>query len=397
MSLLLRAPQPVDAEQLEDGTYTVAFQGQLFQEPPFAQLAQHYLANLQGEQKRTSTRKGEASYLKQALAWLGERGIERPSTADWKRYFDWRLSPQCPNRVTPSTVHGHHCTIRKVYRRCAEAPLRGWLLIPNPVTTAFLPAYYDPLNARPRAMMEPYVTVPLLKASMPDPVAKALVEVLDNQGLRIQEALGIPMPGSYVEREVLRRRALDLDGGTLRIYMQRERDNSKLVDLKTGFSAATMELMPAAVEAIREAMRFKREQALKPKKSSREGAGFANHNYLFHYFKADLEKLMEIHREVAPQDFRRREVGKWGGDAWHVYRHTYATLLARQGVDREKIHDLLRHRDQKTTDAYLRALLVDVRGGDDVRRAMENKKAMQQQAIAERSGKGLSIVPPRKR
>lgn len=390
MDSLRHAPQLLG--EVPDGTRGVTFQGRLFEEPPFWELAEWYLARLQSLHKRPSSRKSEASYIRAALEWLRSQGLERPVTADWKRYLDWRQHPACPNRLTASSADSHRSALQRVYRRCAEAPKPGWLMVSNPLASAFLPPYHDPGQDRPRSMAEPYITFPLLVARMPDPRAKALLHVLRWHGLRIQEALAIPLPGSRVDTE-LGGRVLDLNAGTLRIERQRTRDTWQHEPLKTEFSRATVRLAAPALEALRAALRWRQEQALEPSRAWKLQQGVAAASYVFPYYKDSLEGLMELHREVSPGDFKRRVRGVDGADAWHVYRHTFATEHARNGVQPERLHKLLRHRDRKTTDAYLRALMTETLEGDDIDESVQRQLERQEQALAERSSKGLTVVP----
>jgi integrase len=397
MTLLLAPHEAPGLEQVEDGTHSVSFQGHLFQEPSFDELADHYL-NLQAVNARDQTRKNAAGYIRAALEWMNSRGIARPNTSDWKAYLDWRQHPTCGKRLTRSSVDSHRAVLQRVYKRCAQAPKRGWMLIPNPLAPAFLPPYAGDARDAPRSIMDPYVTYPLLLAAMPDPVARALVAVLRWHGLRIQEALGIALPGSKLEAD-LHKHILNLDAGTLTIECQRTRDSSHHGPLKTDYSKATVSLVEPAAQALREALQWRKQQALRASNTWMAKNGVCAQNYVFPYYRMHLDELMERHREIAPGDFKRRVVGVDGGDAWHVYRHTFATEHYRNwpgavSEKRERLHSLLRHKDVRTTGTYLRALALDVVEGDDIDESVRRQLAKQAQAIAERSGKGLQVVKP---
>jgi hypothetical protein len=396
--------EPAQEPEAAQAHLQLSHQGTLFQEPTFRELAIHYQQRARPLGKAKSTYSGEDSAIRHALEWLDRKGIERPNTADWKQYLDWRQSEACnkeggllngkAGKVTALTADGHRAVLSKVYSTCRDAPARGWLPFGNPLSSPVMGARFQRDPNVPRSMAEPYITYPLLQAAMPDITAKAFLSLLRWHGLRVQEALAVPIPGSAVDKQMIRNRPrmLDVAAGTLTIAYQRSRDGVAFAKLKTEFSAATIRLQPEPLELMREALEWQRKQALKPSKQWLQRQGEATANYVFPYYKNHLDGLMERIREVAPQDFPRRVLGVDGGDAWHVFRHTMATEYVRDGVPKRLIHEQLRHRDMKTTDAYLNRLLAEVRGGDELLESFKRQQERMQQALRERSGSGLTLV-----
>lgn len=394
-------------EDARDGGHR-AYQGNLFEEPTFRELAEWYQVRARPTSKRDSTIDGEDTAIRHALEWLDRHGITRPDTADWKAYFEYRMSPECSlangkaGRVTPHTADSYKAALQRVYIACRNIPKAGWHVVPNPLAASLLGNCADGRDAA-RSMAEPYVTYPALLAVMPDPLAKAFISVMRWHGLRLQEVLAIPLPGSRMERDdpYFGGRVLDLMGGTLRIERQRDRDHAtKHEKLKTEFSKAKINLAPEPIRLLREALTWRAEQALNPDVHWKRRNGAAAQSWVFPYFKHHLEELLALHRQVAPHDFKERVRGVDGADGWHVYRHTFATEHYRNvlaGVlTREKLHKALRHKDPKTTDAYIRALNVEVIGGDGLEESWRRQEQLQEQAMRERSGKGLILVKEKK-
>ncbi|OJT27324.1 hypothetical protein BO221_04895 [Archangium sp. Cb G35] len=365
-----------------------SFQGGLFAEPSFRELSEWY-DEIHLKTKAANTRDSGRSYIRQALAWLDARGITHPGPGEWQQYLLWRQDPACPERVTDLTAETHRKNLQRVYLKCRNTPKKGWLMIANPLDLAQVPRQASTARQRPRSMSEPYVTYPLLQAAMPDPLARAFISTLRWHGLRLQEALGIPLPGSELDRGL---KYLNLEAGTLTVEKQRGDDTTKWSDLKTEFSRATIRLAPEPVQLLREALRWRQQQALNPTVDWRRSQGVCAQNFVFPYYRHQLQGLMGLHREVAPHDFPTWVRGVDGADTWHVYRHTFATEMYRAGIQGERLRTLLRHKDQRTMDAYLKALMVEVVEGDDLEDAWKVQAEKQAQALAERSGRGLSVV-----
>jgi integrase len=394
-------------EDAQDGGHR-AWQGDLFEEPTFRELAEWYQARARPSSKKETTISGEDSYLRHALEWLEREGILRPTTADWKAYLEYRMSPECrladgkAGRITPHSADSHKAVLQRVYVACRNIPKKGWHMVPNPLAASLLGRCADGRDPA-RSMAEPYVTYPALLATMPDPLAKAFIAVQRWHGLRLQEVLAIPLPGSRMEREdpFFGGRVLDLAAGTLRIERQRSRDVALAHEkLKTEFSRATIALAPEPMRLLREALTWRSAQAVNPDVHWKKRNGAAAQAWVFPYFKHHLEDLLELHRQIAPADFRVRVRGVDGADGWHVYRHTFATEHYRNvlaGVmTKEALHKALRHRDPKTTDAYIRALNVEVVGDQGMQESWRRQEQLQEQAMRERSGKGLILVKEKK-
>ncbi|KFE65464.1 hypothetical protein DB31_1580 [Hyalangium minutum] len=98
---------------------------------------------------------------------------------------------------------------------------------------------------------------------------------------------------------------------------------------------------------------------------------------------------------MSPQDFPKRVRGVDGGDAWHVYRHTFAVLHYKAVLDgtmeKEDLHQMLRHKQPSTTYTYLNAFNVELKGtSKGVEESWRIQEQLQEQAIREHSGRGLS-------
>jgi integrase len=373
-------------------------QPSLFGDPPFPEMAAWYVAqDLTTDRLAPGTRESRRSCLAQALAWLKTEGISHPETGDWVRYRNWRQSAQCPNQIASLTWDSHRKTLSLVYEFCRRVPKRGWGPIPNPLHFTRLPPDGE-RRKEPRCMARPEETFELLRRNMPDVRWQAFITLLFTLGPRLQEALGIPLPGSKVDGG---RNLLDLERKQLTIWRQRDTDNSKLVDLKSGFSERVLSIPTDALEVIRETLQWKRHMDAHPTAEWKRHRGFLADNFLFPFWRYQLEEVMEIHRQLAPADFPEWERALKGGAAWHVYRHTMATLYGRTAMDlgvpnwQDDLHRLLGHADKRTTDAYLRALRLEVVKSDGMAQVWEAQRERRKQSIEERSGKGLQLVKPR--
>lgn len=381
------------------------WQGEMFPEPTFQQICDWYVARVRNPNKRKSRLKFEDCVIGHALEWLGLRGIRRPTTAEWKEYLDWRMSPECSlaggkaGRITARTADSHRAVLHMIYRGCRNIPNIEWHHVPDPLDAGVLPRCHSGHRDQPRTLAEPYVTYPRLQMAMPDVLARAFISLMRWHGLRLGEVLGIPLPGSDVDR-YLGGKLLNLSENTLLIARQRTRDQALNHEpLKTEYSKARIELAPEPAQLVREALRWRAQQVAAPGNHPRKWNGDCARNYVFPYFRLHLDNLMDIHRQVSPLDFRERVRGVEGGDAWHVYRHTFAAehykLVLAGKLPKEELHRMLRHRDPKTTDRYLTALNVEVLGSSQaVRESWRIQMQLQEQAIRERSGQGLTLVQP---
>lgn len=380
------------------------WQGEMFPEPTFRQVVDWYVARVRNPNKSKSRIMVENSIISHALEWLEMRRIKRPTTADWKEYFDWRMSPECSlaggkaGRITARTADAHRAVLHMIYRGCRNIPNTEWHHVPDPLDAGVLPRCHSGHRDEPRALAEPYVTYPRLLMAMPDVLAKAFISLMRWHGLRLQEALGIPLPGSNVDR-YLGGRVLNLQENTLLIARQRTRDQGMIHEpLKTEYSKARIKLAPEPAQLVREALRWRAQQAGAPGQHPRKLNGECARNYVFPYFRCHLDGLMDIHRQVSPLDFRVRVRGVEGGDAWHVYRHTFAAEHYKRVLEgklpKEELHRMLRHKDPKTTDRYLTAFTIEVLGSSEaVEESWRIQMQMQEQAIRERSGQGPTLVP----
>ncbi|KFE60097.1 hypothetical protein [Hyalangium minutum] len=307
--------QPPGAQPFEGHR---AWQGPVYQEPTFFELAEWYQhrARTTGIARRTML--SEDGYIRAALEWLRSRGIDRPTTADWKEYLDYRMSPECSmldgqaGRVTPRTAESHRHVLGKVYRRCRDIPSPAWWHVPNPLDTHVLPRCYAGGRDVPRSLREPFITYPRLQMAMPDVVAKAFISVMRWHGLRVQEALAIPLPGSQADAS-MGGRVLDLLTGSLRIERQRTRDNPRHERLKTEFSRANLKLAPEPARLLHAALMERQKELADPGTHWRRRTGECARNYLFPYYRVDLARLMEIHRISSPIPVEGRRSSRAAG------------------------------------------------------------------------------------
>ncbi|MFL5350123.1 MAG: hypothetical protein ACJ8AT_35550 [Hyalangium sp.] len=124
------------------------------QDPTFAELVAYYQGHLQRKRASTTTRFEEIQ-LRATLRWLSDNGIERPTAADWKRYFEWRLNPARPSLPsTAGTVQHLRAVVSKVYQRCAERP--GWLSVRNPVSAPLFPEFSTPSDGTAHHFSTPF-------------------------------------------------------------------------------------------------------------------------------------------------------------------------------------------------------------------------------------------------
>lgn len=292
--------------------------------PTFARLVAIYEAERLPRLRR-STQRSERAILRAAVERVG---TDTPTSGDWIRYFNARLAA---GELTESTVLTHRKVISRVYQfgrnffAVVHDPLRD---VPRPRLQV----------QRPRALRDPVRTFPQLLAAMPDYRAKAFLSLLRRHGLRRGEGLG------------LEPRHIDWSAGTLRIEQQRDPTSAEPRPLKSDTASATLPLHPETAELLRAAMRERMARGI----DRREGA--AALRYVFPYYTHATDRLIAICREVAPEDFPRRVVGVRGGDAWHVFRHTFGTELVELGLPLEKLKMFLRHRSIQTTQEYVAAI-----------------------------------------
>jgi integrase len=232
-----------------------------------------------------------------------------------------------------------------------------WALAVCPDPFADVPAPELPAE-KPRAV--PDEVMPALLEAMPDDRARALLCVQRYMGLRIAEALGLEW--SHV----------DFDGNTLTVTQQRDRDSGKRKDPKSRFSAARLPLHPKVASYLKRArMQPVREgdaRRLKRRADAKVG------RYLFPYFKRDVDRLMDICRQVAPGAFPLKSEGR-GGTAWHAFRHGLGASLERHGVHSDEAFVFMRHADPGVTRHYYERIRGRVARTEELERVWAAEEA----------------------
>lgn len=278
------------------------------------------------------TQKTERGILKAAAAALPEH----PDTGDWLRYFDSRLAGKAPGPLSEASANQHLKVCTRVYEWARR--YYAHVLVTNPLDAV---PKFKAAALRPRGLSEPLATFPKLLAAMPDARSRAYLCVLRWHGLRMGEGLG------------LEPRHIDWRGRpTLRIEQQRQPTTANPSRLKSDTASATMPLHPETGEVIRAAMREATAGSFDP----RNLRGAAAERFLFPFYSHHLADMMKRCREVSPGDFAERIVGVRGGDAFHVFRHTFGTEVA-EAVDVQitlgDAKNYLRHQSLQTTQMYV--------------------------------------------
>ncbi|MFP2963698.1 tyrosine-type recombinase/integrase [Myxococcus sp. 1LA] len=365
---------------METQDQPLAEQVPLFGEPSWAELVRFYDAKYLTRQ-RTGTSKTRRSMLRHSLEHFGALGVTHPRAADWLTYLNDRV---LGGSIMRSTANQHRKVFSHVYEFCREVEgENSWRLLVNPFANGRVPRWAEPMPA-PRALAKPGVTYPKLLEAAPDPLARAFFSMKRRHGTRLQETLG------------LRPCDVNVDAGTLRISHQRQATTVELSPLKTDTSAAVLQLHPETAQLLREAIHWR--MAHPHGISGAEFTGKAGELYLFPYFIDHTNRLMnEVCRIVSPSDFPKRIKGVDGGDAWHVFRHTFTVGLIDMGLGLDEIHDWLRHKNPATTTAYLNSLRGRAVGNRERMEALWKAEAQREAELRELSKPGLKLVPHRGR
>lgn len=348
-------------------------QVELFEQPSFASVSKWYVAEYLSRQA-DDTRKTQASICKIALESFQARGIAHPKKPDWISYLRGRVERA---EISANTARTHRKVLHHVYEFGRDS--EKWPVLANPLKG--IEDFKAVKDDAPIYIAKPDTTYPALIAAMPDPISKALVSVCRRQGLRISEALGIEPDH------------VDFRRGFVTIAQQRKSIHVTPSRLKTDVSMATMKLHPEAAELLHGSLRYLRERLAAPRGKQRAFIGDAARRYVFPFYTAQLNGLMEICRKVAPTDFPRRIVGVDGGNAWHVFRHTFARSLLDRGMPVEELHVWLRHKNPATTHSYIKSLRGPMLADERVNQYWEAEAAAEKQAAWEREGAALKPVP----
>jgi integrase len=185
---------------------------------------------------------------------------------------------------------------------------------------------------------------------------------------------------------------VDLARGTLEIAQHRGEDSARPGPLKTDTSAAVVKLHPEAAELLRQVLALHRARekgfAVAGEKVKR---GEAARRYLFPYYQGELQKLLARLRQAVPEAFKKRDVGGTGGAAFHVFRHTFATALANQGMKETDLQLLLRHKSLSTTQVYIASIRGRAMPEDALQKAWEAEAAAE--AAARESEESHTVLP----
>ena len=364
-----------------------AFQGNLFTEPSWNDLASWYEKHCIQNLDKRSTRDNRRAAINAASAYFGSRGITHPDVGAWREYFSFRKSDE-ETRVCVSTLNTYRKICAHVYSFCRDTPatgMGGWRVLANPLSRDHIPRFKE-AEPRPRGLAEPYTTYPLLLQAMKNPLEQAFLSIQRYDLLRIQEVLGVPVPGTKYDRP----RHLNLDAGTLFVEYQRDSGRSEPAALKTAYCSATLELHEETVRLLRLGMAWAKQRYATPQ--GRRVYGFAAQHFVFPFFREQTEDILARLRQVAPADFPKWVRGVDGGDGFHVFRHTGAFELLEGGTPVNDLHRQLRHKDFHTTHVYVEQLRGKTVASDSIREARRVAELKQRRALAERDGKGLRVV-----
>ncbi|RJS26083.1 hypothetical protein DRW03_06395 [Corallococcus sp. H22C18031201] len=355
-------------------------QGSLFGEPAWVELVRFYEETYLARQ-RPGTRKTRKSMLRHSCAHFEAKGVTHPRAADWLSYLNSRV---LSGEIMRSTANQHRKVFSHVYEFARDVEgQNSWRLLVNPFAQGRVPRWAEPQPA-PRAMEKPGVTYPKLLEAAPDPLSRAFFSMARRHGTRLQETLG------------LRPSDLNLDRGTVHIRIQRKPTTVEVSLLKTDTSAAVLQLHPETAQLLREAARWR--MAHPRGVSGREFGGVAGDLFVFPYFVQTTNTLMDtVCRVVSPEDFPRRLKGIDGGDAWHVFRHTFTMGLIDMGLGLDEIHDWLRHKNPATTTTYLNSLRGRAVGNRERMEALWQEEAQREAELRELAKPGLKLVQHRGR
>lgn len=265
-----------------------------------------------------TTQDSERSIIRRGLAALPDL----PEPSDFVSYFRKMIEAGCEG----STANAHRKVWFSVYS--FQARFRGFAL--NPLAEVSKVRERPP---RPRAIGNPADTVPRLLAAL-DGRARALLLTLLGHGLRPGEGLGLEL------------RHVDFSGQQIQIAQQRHSWSSQEAPLKHPSHHRRLPLDPVAAEAL---------YALRDRPWTGRNAGETARRFLFPYFDRHLDPMMAGFRAIDPESFPE-------GNAWHAFRHTFATGLLDRGVRPREIQLLLGHATLRETHTYIGSL----RGREDV-------------------------------
>ncbi|MFP2957278.1 site-specific integrase [Myxococcus sp. 1LA] len=344
------------AKKLKPGDASAQRALELGATPTLPELVSWYGATVLQHMK-PDTQKTVRSHLALAVAALPSR----PVGGDIAEWLSGRVAA---GEVMPSTANQVRKHLFRIYT--VGQQLRWPLLLNAVANVSRIP---EPPLA-PRGLADPYTTFPALLVAMPDARARAFLSVQRRHGLRMSEALG------------LEPRHINWSTGKLRVEHQRAPWRSTVSPLKHDTLAATFDMDEETARLLREAARDAMRSGAVPR-------GEAKRRFLFPYYQEHCAPLMARCREVAPDDFPERIVGERGGNAWHVFRHTYGTELANAGLPDREIMVLMRHKNLSSTELYVGSIRGRVMPGAALAKVRELAKEREREA-AERLSRGVT-------
>lgn len=305
------------------------------------------------------------------------------SPGDLRSYLERRVDA---GEIATSTANAYLQTAFKLYDLASQT-----YGVPNAWRTIkpFPPAPPRPRVVNPlpgleaggrRARVEWWIN-----AACTNDVERGALFALYDSGLRIQELLAVPLGGVAAD-------------GTYHVLAQRDphADVGELEPPKTRSSAARISFSAEGVEWIRRA-------SLAPERArwggnwrGREKRDRLAAAFVFPFTDRMLANLLRRLRAIDPESFPRRVVGARGGDAWHPFRHAFATDIYDATIAAGQGHDAaigaaqiaLRHKHNEWTRTYIEPL----RGRDNRidRTALEGMRRAQ--AAAARAALGVTTI-----
>jgi integrase len=244
---------------------------------------------------------------------------------------DWLCERIERNEILPGTAN---LTMAHVHHMYEVARKERWPLLLNAGTGT----RFAKVPEKPKALKEPQETWPRLLAAMPDDVFRAFLCVMRNLGLRLAEACGLEPKHIHLNAP---------SGPELRLEQQRHGKDTK-PNLK-------MNGRPRSLPLDEETARYLKASL---KERLKDGPGQSKARcFLFPWGEDTLQHVVNLMRQVSPEDFPKRVSGVQAGAAFHVLRHTCAADLVKAGLGDREIMEWLGHR------AFQGDYYQDLRGG----------------------------------
>jgi integrase len=313
------------------------------------QLVEHYKKEELGEHRRSKAQSTVDVYREFLTYWIAPH---------WKEY---RVAAIKPTEVegwldTLDLANGTRAKIRNIMSAVFQHGLRHQLITANPIRGL--------VRQSAKREREPDIlTAEEIRSIMKhlSPFNRVLVLLAASTGLRFSELRGLQWQD------------VDFDAGVLNL--KRGVVKNHITELKTKASRKPVPIHPALVEALR---------------SFRSGTAYRKPaDWIFASVKMKgrvpvwPSSLMEDH--VLPAV---TAAGIKKHVSWHVFRHSYASLLKANGEDVKVVQESLRHATfQITMDTYTQAIPMAIRSAHG--RVVEQLAANLEDDVTPKVGPGM--------